>query len=118
MTPNITSGTPGTDIPSLSTDYKSNIDIDAHKPTSPIDTDYRPNYDGKLIFNSFTTDYIPKQWFYIYFHNFPLYFKDLASQKPNEYSLSNYDSTVSYEELRARNRQEFDRTQPNKPIYR
>lgn len=32
--------------------------------------------------------------------------------------MSNYNSPTSYDELRARNRQEFERTQPNKSVYR
>jgi len=31
------------------TDYKSDIDIDMHKPMNSLDTDYRPNYDGMII---------------------------------------------------------------------
>lgn len=48
MTPTITSGTLADD-PTFSTDYKSDIDIDMHMPMNTLDTDYRPNYDGKLI---------------------------------------------------------------------
>lgn len=42
----------------------------------------------------------------------------LSSSKDNEYPLSSYNSPTSYDELRARNRQEFERTQPNKTVYR
>jgi len=30
------------------TDYKSDMDIDVHKPMSSLDTDYRLNYDGRF----------------------------------------------------------------------
>lgn len=54
MTPVLTPGTSDADTnSSYSVDYKSNIDIDMHKPINTLDTDYRPNYDGELIFNSF-----------------------------------------------------------------
>ncbi|XP_026823485.1 OCIA domain-containing protein 1 [Rhopalosiphum maidis] len=82
-----TNVTPGNDVPTLMTDYKSDIDIDMHKPINSLDTDYRPNYDG------------------------------LPLRKDNELSLSNVTPT-SYEDLRNRNRQDYDRTQPNKPTYR
>lgn len=49
MAPTIASGTYGTDTTSFSTDYKSDIDIDTHKPINSLDTDYRPDYDGKYI---------------------------------------------------------------------
>jgi len=44
-----TNVTPGNDTPTLLTDYKSNIDIDVHKPMNSLDTDYRPNYDGRIL---------------------------------------------------------------------
>lgn len=50
MAPTITSGPYGTDIPVIETDYKHNNDLDMHKPMNSLDTDYRPDYDGKLIF--------------------------------------------------------------------
>lgn len=53
LTPVITPGTSDVDNSSYPTDYKSNIDIDMHKPINSLDTDYRPNYDGKLIYCSF-----------------------------------------------------------------
>lgn len=49
MSPVITKGTEGTESQSFTTDYKSNIDIDTHKSVNLLDTDYRPDYDGKLI---------------------------------------------------------------------
>jgi len=36
----------------------------------------------------------------------------------NEIPIPTYNTPTSYDELRTRNRQEYDRTQPNKPIYR
>lgn len=50
MSPIITSGTSDTDVSSFSTDYKSDLDIDMHKPVNSLDTDYRPDYDGEYIF--------------------------------------------------------------------
>lgn len=47
MTPAITYGTTGADIPSFSTDYKSDINFDNNKPVNSLDTDYRPDYDGE-----------------------------------------------------------------------
>lgn len=29
------------------------MDMDTHKPMSSLDTDYRPDYEGKLIFYNF-----------------------------------------------------------------
>lgn len=49
LTPTIRPGVPDSDVSSFSTDYKSDIDIDTHKPMHSLDTDYRPNYDGKSI---------------------------------------------------------------------
>lgn len=49
MYPVITPGTDGTESQSFATDYKSDIDIDTHKSVNLLDTDYRPDYDGKLI---------------------------------------------------------------------
>lgn len=49
MSPIITSGTLDDQL-TFSSDYKPNIDIDIHKPMNSLDTDYRPDYDGKLIF--------------------------------------------------------------------
>jgi len=49
MSPIITSENYDVDSPSFSTDYKSDIDIDTHTPTNSLDTDYRPDYDGKLF---------------------------------------------------------------------
>lgn len=40
--------TSGTDTPALMTDYKSDMSMDMHKPMNSLDTDYRPNYDGKI----------------------------------------------------------------------
>lgn len=34
----------------LTIDYKSDIDIDMHKSVNLLDTDYRPDYDGKINF--------------------------------------------------------------------
>lgn len=31
-------------------DYKSDIDIDVHNTMNSLDTDYRPDYEGKLSF--------------------------------------------------------------------
>lgn len=45
------------------------------------------------------------------------YFLDLSPNKTNEIPVSSFDTT-SYDELRARNRFEYERTQPNKPVYR
>jgi len=72
-----------------------------------LDTDYRPNYDGMivsiiLLFSYYLT------WFYIL---------GLPLRKANEISSSNV-TTTSYEELRNHNRQDYDRTQPNKQTYR
>lgn len=52
MFPTVRPGNPDTDVPSFVTDYKSDIDIDAHKPMNSLDTDYRPNYDGKSIYKT------------------------------------------------------------------
>jgi len=49
MSFNTTSENDGVDNPSFSTDYKSDIDIDTHTPVNSLDTDYRPDYDGKLF---------------------------------------------------------------------
>lgn len=111
MTPVITPGTSDTDS-SYPADYKSNIDIDMHKPMNPIDTDYRPNYDGKSIFIRFYI-YLKK---YIMLNKCISYYLDLSHNKTNE--IPSYDSNISYDDLRARNRFEFERTQPNKPVYR
>lgn len=49
MFPTITSGNTTEDIDPFSVDYKSDGNIDSNMPMSSLDTDYRPNYDGKLI---------------------------------------------------------------------
>ncbi|KAL5245343.1 hypothetical protein ACI65C_012753 [Semiaphis heraclei] len=85
ITPTIV--TSGTDTSTLMTDYKSDMNIDMHKPMSSLDTDYRPNYDG------------------------------LPLRKDNEISMSNITPT-SYDDLRIRNRQEYEKTQSNKMPYR
>lgn len=85
LSPTIVSS--GTDTPTLMNDYKSDMDIDMHKPMNSLDTDYRPNYEG------------------------------LPLRKDNEISMSNVTPT-SYDDLRNRNRQDYDRTQPNKMAYR
>lgn len=101
-----TNVTPGNDTPTLLTDYKANIDIDVHKPMNSLDTDYRPNYDGRIIFLILLLSYF-----------ISLYVLGLSLRKENESSLSNVTPT-SYEDLRIRNRQDYDRTQPNKMTYR
>ncbi|XP_025418670.1 OCIA domain-containing protein 1 isoform X2 [Sipha flava] len=83
LTPTIIPGVQDTDVSSFETDYKSDIDIDMHKPMNSLDTDYRPNYDG------------------------------LSSTKNNEYPMSSYNSPITYDILRARNRQDFEKTQPS-----
>lgn len=40
------------------------------------------------------------------------------SNKASEIPLPNFNTPTTYDELRARNRQEYERAQPNKPIYR
>jgi hypothetical protein len=42
----------------------------------------------------------------------------LSSTKNNEYPMSSYNSPITYDILRARNRQDFEKTQPSKPLYR
>jgi len=46
LSPTIVSS--GTDTPTLMNDYKSDMDIDMHKPMNSLDTDYRPNYEGRI----------------------------------------------------------------------
>lgn len=87
-------------------DYKSDMDMDMHKPMNSLDTDYRPNYDGRI--NTINSIFI------IFHTNFIL---GLPLRKDNEISMSNVTPT-SYDDLRIRNRQDYDRTQPNKMAYR
>jgi len=46
-----------------------------------------------------------------------IYILGLPLRKDNEISMSNVTPT-SYDDLRNRNRQDYDRTQPNKMAYR
>ncbi|XP_050055767.1 OCIA domain-containing protein 1 [Aphis gossypii] len=74
--------------------------------TPTLMTDYKANIDIDVHkpMNSLDTDYRPN-------------YDGLSLRKENESSLSNVTPT-SYEDLRIRNRQEYDRTQPNKMTYR
>lgn len=42
----------------------------------------------------------------------------LSADKATEIPLPSFNTPITYDELRARNRQEYDRTLPNKPTYR
>lgn len=105
MTPTIISGT---DVQTFSSDFKSDMDIDMHKPMSSLDTDYRPDYDGKLIL------VILKLTYNLYT---PIFIIGLSLNKINETPISNINTT-SYDELRARNRQNYDKVQTNKSNYK
>jgi len=82
------------------------MDIDMHKPMNSLDTDYRPNYEGRIN----TINLMLSYFIQIYILGLPL-------RKDNEISMSNVTPT-SYDDLRNRNRQDYDRTQPNKMAYR
>jgi len=88
FSPVVTPGNHGFDSPSFQTDYKSDIDIDTHSTMNSLDMDYRPDYES------------------------------LSDNKLNEIPFPTFNTPTSYDELRARNRQEYDRTQQNRPIYR
>lgn len=88
------------------TDYKSDMDIDMHKPMNSLDTDYRPNYDGRINTIILLLSYYTQ-----------ICILGLPLRKDNEISMSNVTPT-SYDDLRNLNRQEYDRTQPNKMAYR
>lgn len=108
--PTISSGTHSTDITSFSTDYKSDLDMDMHKPMNSLDTDYRPDYDGNYISLIIFVFIISKVYLFLCL--------GLSANNATEIPLPSFNTPITYDELRARNRQEYDRTLPNKPTYR
>ncbi|XP_050432816.1 OCIA domain-containing protein 1 isoform X2 [Adelges cooleyi] len=79
--------TPGSYMSSESMDYNQNNDLDYQKPMNTLDTDYRPDYDSASF------------------------------DRLNEDPLPSSNMPTSYDDLRTRNRQEYEKSF-SKPPYR